>query len=408
LPQGGSVWTYLALRRQTTGAEYRAKVRVDADGGVAIGLSRVISGSEVNLAAELRVAGLSVAPGSWLRTRVEVYGANPTSLRMRAWVGQTEPADWQFAATDSSTGLQTGGMNGIRTYVSSSATGSVQLQVDDYSVRPWLAPPPPDQSTAVLAGAGDIAACGSSTPFATAALLATINGTVFTAGDNAYPDGTAADFACFDQSWGQFKTGMLPTLGNHEYNTPGAAGYFSYFGAAAGPTGLGYRATALGSWRVYQLNSECGASPRVDCSAEAAWLRADLAANPTGCVVAIWHQPRFNSGDHGDNTNVAPLWQALYDAGAEIVINGHAHDYERFAPMDSAGIADPSRGIREFIVGTGGVGETTTYTAHANSVVFNGSTFGVLKLTLRNGGYDWQFIPIAGQTFTDSGSGTCH
>jgi hypothetical protein len=201
---------------------------------------------------------------------------------------------------------------------------------------------------------------------------------------------------------------VLPVPGNHEYNTPGATGYFNYFGARAGQAGLGYYATEVGSWRVYSLNSECGAAPLVDCSAEAAWLRADLAANPHACIAAIWHEPRFNSGDHGDNTAMGPFWQALYDAGAELVINGHAHDYERFAPMDPSGNLDNATGIREIIAGTGGIGEDTSYVQHANSEVFDPSTSGVLKLTLRSSGYDWQFIPVAGETFTDSGSGSCH
>jgi hypothetical protein len=413
IPQGGSVWSYLAFRRQSSGAEYRAKVRVDSDGSVAVGLSRVVNGSEQNLAPELKIGGLTVAPGQWLQVRAEAFGTSPTSLRMRAWTGSNEPSTWQFTASDATAGLQAGGSNGVRTYVSATVTnGPMVLSLDDYAVSPWSAPPPPTPSpppdSVVLAGAGDIAECGSNGSFATAALLASMTGMVFTAGDNAYPDGAAADFACYDQSWGQFNSRVLPVPGNHEYNTAGATGYFGYFGTRAGPPGLGYYATEVGSWRVYSLNSECGPAPMVDCAAEAEWLQADLAANPHSCIAAIWHEPRFNSGDHGDNTGMDPFWQALYNAGAELVVNGHAHDYERFAPMDPQGNVDNATGIREIIAGTGGIGESTSYTPHANSLVFDASTFGVLKLTLRANGYDWQFIPTAGETFTDSGSGTCH
>jgi hypothetical protein len=200
---------------------------------------------------------------------------------------------------------------------------------------------------------------------------------------------------------------MLPTIGNHEYQTPGAAGYFGYFGAAAHGPG-GYYATDVGAWRVYVLNAECA---EVSCAAgspQVQWLVSDLAANPRSCVAAIWHEPRYTSGPHGDATWTSAFWDALYAAGAELVISGHDHDYERLLPMNPAGGLDTTSGMIQFVVGTGGVGGVTFGSVHANSAVRNGSTFGVLKLTLRPNGWDWQFIPIPGQTFTDSGSGSCH
>jgi hypothetical protein len=258
----------------------------------------------------------------------------------------------------------------------------------------------------VLVGAGDIADCGSTGDEATAALLDGIPGTVFTAGDNAYPDGSITDFACYDSSWGRHKTRTRPSPGNHEYNTSGAAGYYAYFGSAAGPSGLGYYSYDLGAWHIVSLNSEVDVSTG---SPQETWLRADLAASTKQCTLAYWHKPRFSSATrHGSDASMEPLWQALYDFHAEIVVVGHDHNYERFAPQTPAGVADPTTGIREFVAGTGGKGIEPGSSLIANSEVFDDTTFGVLKLTLGAGTYSWQFIPIAGQTFTDSGSGTCH
>ena len=261
----------------------------------------------------------------------------------------------------------------------------------------------------VLVGAGDIANCSSSGDEATANLLDGIAGTVFTAGDNAYPDGSATNYTqCYAPTWGRHKARTRPTPGNHEYTTPNAPGYFGYFGAAAGPAGLGYYSYDLGDWHMVALNSNISMAAG---SPQEQWLRADLAASTKRCTLAYWHYPLFNSGPRGNSTSTRPLWQALYDAGGEIVINGHDHDYQRFAPMTPTGTLDNGRGIREFVVGTGGTGLYTFSTPIANTEAYNTNTHGVLKLTLSADGsntYSWAFIPIAGQTFTDSGSGTCH
>jgi len=190
----------------------------------------------------------------------------------------------------------------------------------------------------------------------------------------------------------------------------GAAYYFSYFGAAAGDPKTGYYSYELGSWHIVALNSECEAIGGCDTgSTQEKWLRADLAAHPAACTLAYFHKPLFSSGGkHGDDPSVKPLWQALYDANADVVIGGHDHDYERFAPQDPDGEADAKRGIREFVAGTGGKNHRPFETPHANSEVRDATAFGVLKLTLKRDGYDWQFLPEAGKTFTDSGSGTCH
>lgn len=273
------------------------------------------------------------------------------------------------------------------------------------------ASPPLDSSAdAVLLAAGDIAKCGSSGDQATAAILAATQGAITTLGDDAYEQGPEEDFArCYAPAWGRFLDRTHPAPGNHEYLTSGAAGYFGYFGASAGPPGAGYYSFNLGAWHIIALNSNCneigGCGPG---SPEERWLRADLAANPAQCTLAYWHHPRFSSGEHGDDTRTQELWQALYDGGAEIVLNGHDHDYERFAPQDPTGHADPARGIREFVAGTGGANHYEFGSVQPNSEVRNGDTFGILQLRLHPDGYDWQFLPEADKSFTDHGSGACH
>jgi hypothetical protein len=258
----------------------------------------------------------------------------------------------------------------------------------------------------VLVGAGDIASCSTTADEATASLIDAINGTVFTAGDNAYDNGSPSDYAnCYGPSWGRFKSRTRPAIGNHDYNTPSAAGYFGYYGAAGASNGNAYYSYDAGAWHVVVLDSNIGMTAG---STQETWLRADLAAHPARCTLAIWHHPRFSSGHHGSSTAVQPLWQALYDAGADLIVSGHDHIYERFAPQTPAGQVDNTRGIREFVVGTGGAGLYQFEHPAPNSEVKNNTTHGVLKLTLTATGYSWQFIPVAGSTFTDSGSASCH
>jgi calcineurin-like phosphoesterase family protein len=257
----------------------------------------------------------------------------------------------------------------------------------------------PDSVTFV--GAGDISTCDSNDDELTAQLLDGIPGTVFAVGDNVYESGTLSQFTnCFDPTWGRHKSRMKPVPGNHEYLTSDASGYFQYFNNIEP-----YYAFNLGSWRIYALNSEIDVSAS---SEQVKWLQADLAANPTQCVLAYWHRPRWSSGkNHGSSSAMQTLWQVLSDTGAEIVITGHEHNYERFAPMNATGQADP-QGLREFVVGTGGRNHYDFTTILATSEVYDNTSFGVLKLTLHPGSYDWQFIPVAGSTFTDSGSTDCH
>jgi hypothetical protein len=265
----------------------------------------------------------------------------------------------------------------------------------------------PRQAYGVLVGAGDIARCDANKDEATAALINNISGTVFADGDLAYTGNAATDIAdCYGPSWGQFKNRTDPVIGNHEYEIAGATSYWNYWGSAAWTPGQGWYAFDLGTWRIYVLNSNCDQVACAAGSPEVTWLRADLAANPRQCVAAIWHHPLYSSS-YGTINAVRPFWQALYDFHADVIINGHSHNYERFAQMDPTGALAPGRGLKEFVVGTGGASPYAfTYTP-ANSELRNSGTFGVIKFTLKPGGYDWNFIPIAGQTFTDSGSGTC-
>ncbi|HKC47975.1 MAG TPA: Ig-like domain-containing protein [Gemmatimonadales bacterium] len=337
----------------------------------------VAVGSTIQLTATTKDAGGNVLTG-----RTITWSSNATSI-----------------APVNGTGLVTGGAAGSATITATSEgkSGTSAITVSGGT-----------SGTVVFVGAGDISDCGNDNDEATAKLLDGIAGTVYTLGDNVYSNGTATEFSqCYDPTWGRHKARTKPAPGNHDYNTAGATGYFGYFGALAGPSGRGYYSFDLGNWHIISLNSEVSMSAG---SAQETWLRADLAASTKQCTLAYWHKPRFSSGtNHGSLSSAQPLWQALYDFGAEIVLNGHEHNYERFAPQTPTGAADPAKGIREIISGTGGESHYNDEgTPLANSEVFNGTTFGVLKLTLGAGTYSWQFIPVAGQSFTDSGSGSCH
>jgi hypothetical protein len=268
-----------------------------------------------------------------------------------------------------------------------------------------------DTSPAILVGAGDIADCKDlSGAEATARLLEKISGTVIAIGDLAYPDGSKENFDCYDKTWGRLKDRTRPAPGNHEFHSQGATFYFQYFGKAAGNSEDGFYSFDLGAWHIISLNSECLQIGGCNAgSREEKWLRADLATHPNACTLAYFHKPLFSSGGaHGDDLELKPFFQALYEANADVILNGHDHDYERFSPQDANGKADAARGIREFVVGTGGKNHRPFGAPHPNSEVRDATSFGVLKLTLQANGYDWQFIPEAGKSFTDSGSGTCH
>ncbi len=270
-------------------------------------------------------------------------------------------------------------------------------------------------SDPVLIGAGDIGDCYHLDVSGALATAALINGyptaTVFAVGDMPHNGGTDADYAmCFQPAWGAFRSRMIPVPGNHDYYSMDAGGYYNYFGAAAGDPTKGYYSLNLGTWHIVVLNSECGHISG-GCGAgspQDQWLQSDLTANKQTCIMALWHEPYYTSSSVvAPATATQQLWADLYNAHAALIVNGHAHSYERFAPQDPNGNA-ATNGIVEIVAGTGGTqlfGFNSSLAA--NEVVRNNTAFGVLKLTLHSTSYDWQFIPISGQTFTDSGTQTC-
>jgi len=271
---------------------------------------------------------------------------------------------------------------------------------------------PAPSPSAILVGAGDICqVLASGNALHTATLVEALpSAAVFTLGDNSNDSGTAAQYAtCYGSTWGAFKSRTRPTAGNHDHLTSDGAPYYAYFGSAAGPTGKGYYSYDLvANWHVIVLNAICAEVGGCGAgSAQETWLRSDLATNPGKHVIAMWHIPRFSSGLHGSSTVYQTWWQDLYDAHAEIVLNGHDHEYERFAPQSPTGVAD-SGGIREFVVGTGGAVLAPFLIVRANSEVRGAGTYGILKLTLTDSSYAWQFIPVAGSSFTDSGETATH
>jgi hypothetical protein len=293
------------------------------------------------------------------------------------------------------------------------------LSIPTYAMPPGsTAPPlpPPQRDPPLLVAAGDIA-CRPGMPRTpdschqaeTGALLGELQGDVVVPlGDFQYETAAPEEWSVFDGTWGPYGERMRPTAGNHEYATSNGSGYFAYFGARAGMPPRGWYSYDVGPWHVIVLNSNCVA---VDCAAHGAqldWLRADLAAHPSHCTLAYWHHPRFSSGLTGGTGSVGRFWEALYEGGADVVLNAHDHDYERFAPQDPHGRLDPIGGIREFVVGTGGRSHTRLTHNRANSEVRDSGSYGVLALALAPTGYAWQFVPEPGDDLRDAGSAACH
>ncbi len=301
-----------------------------------------------------------------------------------------------------------------------SSSASINVTVRNGVTTPEPTIPPPPSTEPVIAAAGDIA-CSPTDPefnggrgssdrcrqrFTSDLLVNKGLAKVLPLGDEQYDNGTLSAFRqSYDPSWGRVKSISAPVAGNHEYNTSGAAGYYDYFGALAGPRGKGYYSYDIGSWHLIALNSNIS---RDSGSEQLSWLTRDLAAHAgKKCVLAYWHHPRFSAGKYGGNTTVQPFWKALYDAGADVVLTGHDHGYQRFAPLNASGQRDATRGIRSFVSGAGGMSH---YPLSSSSLreAGNANTFGVLMLKLRIGAYDWSFQPEAGKTYTDKGTGTCH
>jgi len=335
----------------------------------------------------------------------------------------TNSAPWSYEVAWGDGQNMTGTKNsvspitGTHTYASEgdyTVTVSVtnqQGESGDASVTVSATPP-------VLLTAGDIGDCfptrhgDDSTGF----LLDSLDGVVVPLGDNAYDNGTLDEYNnCYGPNWGRQKYRTRPVAGNHDYNTPGAPGYFGYFGAAAGDPAKGYYDYTLGSWLVLAINTGTDKPSNYAAgSPQEQWLRAELASHNQQCVLAVLHHPRFSTidGRAPIQPPIEAIWKALYEYGADLVVNGHDHSYQRFAPMKPDGTRDNAFGIRQITVGTGG-GETLyqfsdTLPPGFNIEVRNNTTHGILKLTLRANGYDWKFVPASGATFTDSGSGNCH
>ena len=314
-----------------------------------------------------------------------------------AWAADASPALAQGTYTAQAEQLDAAGNTGL--------SAPVTFNV--------VQPPPPSSSDPVFSAAGDIADCGVNGDEQTATVLDGIPGTVGTLGDNAYESGTATEFTnCYDPTWGRHKARTRPAAGDHDYDTPGATGYFNYFGAAAGDPSKGYYSYDLGTWHVIVLNNNCTQiGGCIAGSPQEQWLRADLAANPSACTLSYFGSHLFSSGSRaGDNVDMKPLVQALYDYGADLMLTADDHDYERFAPQDPNGRLDLANGITEIVAGTGGRSHYLFNPASTapNSQVRNDDTFGVVKLALHPAGYDWTFVPVAGKSFTDSGSRPCH
>jgi hypothetical protein len=258
----------------------------------------------------------------------------------------------------------------------------------------------------VLVGAGDISICGQKGDDQTAELLADIPGTVFTVGDNSNENGTSYEYLnCFGPSWGQFLERLNPVPGNHDYVTDNASAYYDYFSGSPVTRGRGYYSFDLGGWHIIALNSVIDIR---EGSLQVQWLKDDLATHPSRCTLAYWHHPRWTSGESGDDGRVSAVWQILYEDGVDVVVNGNEHLYERFAPMDPNGELDLATGMREFVVGTGGASHYRFAQTHPNSQVLDNTSFGVLEFNLYPDGYTWEFIPVEGMHFTDTGSDVCH
>lgn len=376
----------------------------------------------------------SISPGFWLKGQAVRLARDLTRWQQNVRDMVASKAPWQLITTFSEWGEGTivesaqewASVSGYGTYLDAlhndGVTGTTTPTPTPTKII-TISPTPIVSSGTdpILIGAGDIAYCSSTGDEATANLLDAAfaggaSGIVFTAGDNVYTSGTYSEFLnCYNSNWGRQKARTKPAVGNHEYLTTAAAGYFDYFNGigngtgAAGDRDKGYYSYNLGDWHIVVLNSNC--SQVGGCGAgskQEQWLRADLAANPGKCQASYFHHPRFSSGSHGSTASMQPLWQALYDYGVDIVLSGHDHLYERFALQTPSGVSDSARGIREFIVGTGGKNHYLFSTVLPNSEVRNSDTFGVLKLNLHTDSYDWQFMPEVGKTFTDSGTQSCH
>lgn len=273
-----------------------------------------------------------------------------------------------------------------------------------------------DVKSVTVYAAGDIADCGKFEPGSTyaaassnlidKALKEDQDALAITLGDNTYPIGKLEEFTkCYEPTWGRYKDRTLPSPGNHDYGMPQAIGYFTYFGELAGPNNRGYYSKDVGAWRVYSLNSNISG---IQMQTQLAWLKEELKSHPKQCTLAFWHHPVFSSGGHGDNKIMIEAWRLLQNANADLVLVGHDHDYERFAPLTADGVRNEKTGIRSFVVGTGGAHLTPMFLPKKNTVIRSNNSYGVLKLNLHATSYDWEFLSVGGDPLNDKGSAQCH
>ena len=377
----------------------------------ALTMTQPANGSSVQDTTPMFVGNARSGSGDPLAVTVRIYSGPNVGGTPTRTATATRDANGAWAV-DSSPALPAG------TFTAQATQGTEISAAATFTI---VEPPPFPATDPETLSAGDIAGCDTDGDEATALLLDQYPGAVVTTlGDHTYENGALTEFQnCYEPTWGRAKSRTRPTVGDHEYNTPNASGYYTYFNAQLSPFGAsatdpqrGYYSYNLGSWHIVTLNSNCSRVGGCGAgSGEEQWLRADLAAHPVACTLALIHHPRFSSGgNHGNIDTMQPFWQALYDSGAELVLSGNDHDYERFAPQTPTGLLDVGRGLTQFVVGTGG---RSFYlfangTLKANSEVRRDDTFGVLKLDLHAGSYQWEFVPQAGKTFRDFGSRSCH
>ena len=387
------------------------------DGGRVTWISKVVWGSPYT--ASDGVTRISVDYAGWTTTKT---GTVPTDSVVRSYdgTGRLLQTLTRTARFDYGAGIRYDYRNPLnppsapgkaKVTVTTGVDGDGHGSCTQTFLQPASSTPPP--ADPVVAAAGDIAcAPGSAVTASTCRhravsdkiLADTAVGTVLILGDGQYPDGTLAQFkGSYDPTWGRLKSKTRPVPGNHEYNTPGATGYYDYFGARAGDRSKGYYSFDVGGWHVVALNSERDTTAT---GAQVAWLKADLKAHPNKCTLAFYHKPRWSAGEHGDSTVVAPFVQALYEANADIILNGHDHNYERLHPLNPSGVRDNVRGITQIVSGLGGK-NTRTVTPRATTAASNASSFGYSRLVLRNGYADVSYRSAVG-TYTDDTKVTCH
>lgn len=381
------------------------------------------SGDEATPAATTAPASAAVGtPASTAAATHATVTASPAPARLSATAAAADaefekpPADPTPVETEdtASTGTVPSTVVAVPPTPSSSSTPTVEPPPEPPPPTP--VPTPVDDAVSIVA-VGDIAcppelgvASWRCQHAATSELtLALEPSAVLILGDAQYYSGELANFElAYEPTWGRLKSVTRPAPGNHEYHTEDAAGYFGYFGAAAGDAARGYYSFDLGDWHIVALNTECHQVGGCFAgSAQEQWLRADLAASDSLYTLVFGHHPRFSSGIHGDADRMKAMWRAMHEAGVELYLAAHDHHYERFAALNADGVPDPEGGVRQFVAGTGGRSLRTPPGTRAGSEVMS-ATFGVLQLTLQADSYNWAFAPMPGSSFSDSGSGTCH